>query len=77
MYQDDETDPDIGDDDSEDTRVSTLSSNIEEEDLDHQQEVVHLAQVCQDKSLRTTKVPPPKKWSHADTVIALPLFPNS
>jgi len=77
MYQDDETDQEIGDDDSEHTRVSTLSSNIGEEDLDHQQEVLHLAQACRDKSLRTTKVPPPKKRSHADTVIALPLFPNS
>jgi hypothetical protein len=77
MNQDDETDQEIGDDESEDTGESTLSSDIEEDDLDHQQEVLHLGQARRDKSLRTTRVPLPKKRSRADTVIARPPLPNS
>ena len=81
MMQDDDTDQDIGDDESEgeseDTGESTLSSDIEEDDLDHQQEVLHLGQARRDKSLRTTRVPLPKKRSRADTVIARPPLPNS
>jgi len=77
MNQDDETDQEIGEDDSDDTGESTLSSDIEEDDLDHQPEVLHLGQARQDKSLRTTRVPLPKKQSHADTVIARPPLPNS
>jgi len=77
MYQDDETDQEIGDDDSEDTGESTLSSDIEGDDLDHQQEVLHLGQVRRDKSLRTTRVPLPNKWSRANNVIAYPPLPNS
>jgi hypothetical protein len=49
MNQDDETDQEIGDDESEDTGESTLSSNIEEDALDHQQEVLHLGQARRDK----------------------------
>ena len=77
MNQDDETDQEIGDDESEDTGESTLSSDIEEDDLNHQQEVLHLGQARRDKSLRTTRVPLPKKRSRADTVIAHPPLPNS
>jgi len=81
MKQGDDTDQDIGDGESEgesaDTGESTLSSNIEEDDLCHQQEVLLLGQAHWDKSLRTTRVPLPKKRSHADTVIARPLLPNS
>jgi len=77
MYQDDETEEEIGDDDSDDTGESTLSSDIAEDYLDHQQEVLHLAQVRQDKSSRTTWAPLPKKRSCADTVIARPPLPNS
>jgi len=77
MNQDDETDQDISDDDSEDTGESTLSSDIEEDDFDHQQEVLHLGQARRDKSLRTTRVPLPKKRSRADTVMARPPIPNS
>jgi len=76
MYQDDETDHKVGDDDGEDTGESTLSSDIEEDDLDHQHELLHLGQVRQDKSLRNTRVPLPKKGSRADTVIARPPLPN-
>ena len=40
---DDDTDrEEISDDDSEDARESTLSSDIEEDDLDNQQEVLHV-----------------------------------
>jgi len=77
MNQDDETDQEIGADDSEDTGESTLSSDIEEDDLDHQLEVLHLGQARRDKSLHTTRVPLPKKRSRADTVIARPPLPNS
>jgi len=35
MNQDDKTDQEIGDDHSEENGESNLSSNIEEEDLDH------------------------------------------
>jgi len=77
MNQNDETDQELGDDDHEDTRESTLSSNIEQDYFDHQQEVLHLGQAHREKSLRTTRVPPPKKRSHVDTVIARPPLPNS
>jgi len=77
MYQVDEADQQISNDNSEDTGESTVSSDIEEDDSDHQQEVLHLVQVCWDKSLRTTRVPLPKTQSHADTVIAPPPLPNS
>jgi len=77
MNQDDETDQENGEDDSDDTGESTLSSDIEEDDLDHQPVVLHLGQARRDKSLRTTRVPLPKKWSRADTVIARPTLPIS
>jgi len=35
MNQDDRTDQEIGDDDSEDSRESTSSSDIEEDNLNH------------------------------------------
>jgi hypothetical protein len=80
MMQDDDTEQDIGDDESEgeseDTGETTLSSDIEEDDLDHQQQVLLLGQARRDKSSRTTRVPLPKKRSRADTVIACPLLPN-
>jgi hypothetical protein len=54
MMQDDDTDQDIGDDESEgeseDTGETTLSSDIEEDDLDHQQQVLHLGQARREKS---------------------------
>jgi len=77
MNQDDETNEEISDDDSENTGESTLSSAIKEDDLDHQQEILHLGQVCWDKSFCTMRVPLPKKRSRANTVIARPPLPNS
>ena len=75
--QDDETDQEIDDGDSEDAGESTLSADIEEDDFVHQQEVLHLGQASRDKSLRTTRVPLPKKRSCANTVIAHPALTNS
>jgi len=81
MKQDDETVQDIGDDEregeSENTRESTISSDIDEDNVDHQQEALLRVQARREKSLWTTRVPWPKKRSHADTVIARHLLPNS
>jgi len=64
------------DDNSEDPGESTLSSDIEEDELDNQQQVLHLHQVHHDTIIRTTRVPLPKKWNRADTVIARTSLPN-
>jgi len=76
MNDDDDTNPQIADDDSENTGEYTFLSDINEDHLDHQQEVLHLGLMRQEKSLRTTRVPLPQKRGHADTVIACPLHPN-
>jgi hypothetical protein len=73
---DDDTDQYISNDESEDPGQSTLSSDIEEDDLDIRQEVLHLDQPRRDKTIRTTRVQPPKKRSRADTVIACAPLPN-
>jgi hypothetical protein len=44
----DNIDLEISKDDSEDPGESTLSSNIEEDNLDNWQEVLHLDQACRD-----------------------------
>ena len=68
---DDDTDrEEISDDDSEDAGESTLSSDIEENDLDNQQDVLHRDQVRRHMIIQTTRVPLPKKQNRADTVIA-------
>jgi len=77
MNQVKDSDQEISDDENEDTGESTFSSDIEQDDLDHQQEVLYLGQACRDKSLRTARVPLPKTWSCADTLIARPLLSNS
>jgi len=77
MKQDDDhTDREISNAESEDPRQSTLSSDIEQDDLDLRQEVLHLDQARRDKTIRTTRVPPPKTRSRADTVIARAPLPN-
>jgi len=77
MKQDDDnTNQGISENECEDLGESTLSSDIEEDDLDNQQEVLLLDQACRDKTIRTTRVPPPKKRSRADTVIAHTSLPN-
>jgi len=61
---------------SHDPGESTLSSDIEEDDLANQHEIVYLVQARRDKTIWTRRVPPPKKWNHADTVIAHSSLPN-
>jgi len=73
---DDDTDRVISNDTSEDPAESTWSSNIEEDNLDNGQEVLHLDQARRDKTIRTTRVPLLEKWSHADTVIDRTPLPN-
>jgi len=77
IYQDDGTDQQIGYEDCEDTRESTLSSNIEEDNLVHQPEVLHLGQARWDKSVPSTRVPLPKTRTRADTVMARPPLTNT
>jgi len=77
LKQDDNTDQEISDEESEDPGESTMSSDIEEDNIDHQQEVLPLRQACRDNLLINTRVPLPMKQNHADTVIARPLLPNS
>jgi len=77
MQDDDDTDrEEISDDDSEDAGESTLSSDIEEDNFDNQQEVLHLDQARRDELIRTTRVPLPKKQNHANTVFARTSLPN-
>jgi len=77
MKQDDhDTDQEISNDESEDLGESTLSSNIEEDDLDNWHEVLRLDRLRRNKTIRTTRVPLPTKWSCADTVIAHTPLPN-
>jgi len=60
MKQNVDTNHNIGDgeseDQGEDNGQSTLSSNIQQDDWDHPQEVQLLGQVRRDRSLRTTRV---------------------
>jgi len=67
---DDDTDWAISENEREVPGESTLSSDIEEDHLGNQQEVLHLDQPCRDKSIRATRVPLPKKRSCADTDIS-------
>jgi len=77
MKQDDnDTDLEISENEREDLRESTLSSDNEEDDLDNQQVVLHLDQARRDKTIGTTRVPPPEKLNRADTVIARTSLPN-
>jgi hypothetical protein len=80
MLQDDVTNHDIDVDESEgqsdDTRETTLSSDIEDDDFNCPQQVLLLGQPRYDKSAQTKRVPLPKHRSCADTVVARPLLPN-
>jgi len=73
---DDDIDREISNDESEDPGESTLLSDIEGDYLDIWQEVLHLDLARCDKTIRRTRVPLPKKWSRADTVIARARLPN-
>ena len=73
---DDDIDREISNDKSEDFGEFTLSSNIEVDDLDKRQEVLHPDQARHDETIRTTRVPLPKKRSSANIVIANTPLPN-
>jgi hypothetical protein len=73
---DDDTAREINENDSEDLGECTLSSHIEEDDLDNQQEVLHFDQMRRYKTIRTTRVPQPMKQSRADTAIVRTSLPN-
>jgi hypothetical protein len=73
---DDDTDRDISENECEAAGVSTLSSDIKEENLFKQQEVIHLDQAPCDTTIRTTRVPLATKTHRTDTVIACTSLPN-
>ena len=73
---DNDTDREISENKCENPGESTLSSDIEEDDLDNQLEVQHLDQERCGKTIQTTRVPLPKKRSRAETVIARTSLPN-
>ena len=72
----DETDQEISDDDREHTWELTLSFDITEDNLTHEQEVLYLDQVRQDKSIPCKRGLLPNKQRLADTVIACPPLPH-
>jgi hypothetical protein len=61
---------------SEHAGDSTLPCDIEDDDLDIRQEVLHLDQTHSDKIIRTKRVLLPNTWSRANTVITLTPLPN-
>jgi len=73
---DDDTNREISENKSEDHGEFTSSSDIEEDNLDNQQEVLHLDQERRDQTIWTTRVPLRKKRRPADTVIARTSLPN-
>jgi hypothetical protein len=54
---DDDTNQEISNDKSEDLGVSTMFSDIEEDDLHYRHQVLHLDQARCDKKIRATWVP--------------------
>jgi hypothetical protein len=64
-----DTDQEISENESEDAAESDMSSDIQKDDLDNLQEVLHLEQARRDETIRTTRVPLPEKRSGSDTVI--------
>jgi hypothetical protein len=73
---DNDTNSEISKNESEDLGESTLSSDIQDDDLANLREVLHLDQACRDETSRTGRVPLPKKRSRVDTVIARTALPN-
>jgi len=73
---DDDTDREISNDKSEDPGESTFPSDIEEDNLDIGQVVLHLDLAHRDKTVQTTRVALPKKQSHANTVNARTPLPD-
>jgi len=76
MNWNDDTNQENRDVNSSNTGLSTVLSDILEDNLDHLLEVFHPGQAPQDKSLRTARVPLLKRSSLADTVIVCPPLPN-
>jgi hypothetical protein len=76
MQNGDNTDREISKMESEDQGESTLSSDIEEDNLDNPQEVLHLGRARRDKIIQTTRVPLPKNQSCAHIIIARTSLPN-
>jgi len=77
MKQDDDTtNQEISNDESEDPRESTWSSDIEDNDLDNWQEVLHPDLAHRDKTIWSKGVPLPTTQSHADTIITRTPLPN-
>jgi hypothetical protein len=76
MPDDNDTDQEISENESEDLGEFSSSSNIQDDNLDTLQGVLHLDQAHRDKTIRTTRVPLAKKRSRADTVIARTSLPN-
>ena len=66
---DDNTDCEITDRTSEYTGVPNLDPDIKEDNLDNQQEVLHLGEVCHNQKLQTSRVWLPPNVTSADTVI--------
>jgi len=77
MKRDDETHPAIGNDRCEGTGESTLSSDIKEDNLNLQQEVLLQGLARWDKSWWPARDQMPNKWSRADTISARHLLQNS
>jgi hypothetical protein len=77
MKQDDnDTNWEISKNESDDLGASTLSSDIEEDNLDIQQDVLQLDLGQRGQTIRTTKVSGPKNRSPANTVIVRMSLPN-
>jgi hypothetical protein len=71
MYQyHDDIDQELSNNKCEDPGEYTLSSNIEEDDLDNWQDVLPIDQACCNRKVHTTRVPLPKKRCCAYTFIA-------
>ena len=69
MKQNDiDTDQEISENESEDAAESDMSSDIQKEDFDNLQEVLHLEQARRDETIPTSRVPLPEKRSGSDTV---------
>lgn len=73
---DDHADREISDVNFTDLGASSLSSDIKEDYLDTQQDILPLEQVCSDMTIYTTRVPLPKQQSCTDTVIAHSILPT-
>jgi len=75
-HDDVDTDREIYTDGNDELQESTRSSDIDENELDNGQEVLHSDQMGREKPILTTRVPPPKKLSCADAVITSTSHPN-